>query len=618
MKPLLFKKIIIILGLAIALFGFGAHLLNPGSSYSSIGNLVSPYGTEAIPISAHTYGGLSEFRLDVLGPETGHDLHFDVYLLEDSEYSQFQGGTPIENLEPLYHISNQSRGTYIDTVIYIEAYLVILSYENETYMWNAYFSITPTSHFPTLFLGFSGVLILLAGFALYFKGWKRYFCIGVGINVLFFIIRTTTLVSYSLGLPDIFLTTFHVELYNDYQYFYLSWVPEILKGTYPYSGDLYYYVYGPLWIYTVSIFGSIPSWLPGVPLFVFNVATGVVVQRIVMNLSGDEKKSILAMLIYLLNPITVMYGSFMWLNPTIYTFFCSLSFLFALEDKDRHAIAALAIATLVKQFAVVFFPLLSLYLIKKYQATLKEGIQQFLEHMIIYTFVVFIGSLPFLIIDAEGYIFWMVLANTGVVDRLMVFIPDLWMPVHFNTFFLWLGLPTWLTDSIAWLLIYYIPLIICAIGIYGGFVLFKPSLESTDDFKIRSKRLFTQLVLLAFLAVICVQLFYPRGAYKFYLLTLMPFAAILFDIKDFQFSSQEEFRFAPHYLFTILLATAVFFWYRFVYFWILALWGLYYMYLNRNMLRSLKSSQEVESNDDYASLIEESLIEEIRSIDNDE
>lgn len=98
----------------------------------------------------------------------------------------------------------------------------------------------------------------------------------------------------------------------------------------------------------------------------------------------------------------------------------------------------------------------------------------------------------------------------------------------------------------------------------------------------------------------------------------MPFAAILFDIKDFKFSSHEEFRFAPHFLFMILVSTAVFFWYRFVYFWLLALWGLYYMYLNRNMHQPVESSPSDGSTDDYAVLIEESLIEEVDAMEQDD
>ncbi|MFW9918612.1 MAG: hypothetical protein ACFFED_03365 [Candidatus Thorarchaeota archaeon] len=609
------KKSLIVIGLIISIVGFGAHFINPGSSYSKIGTLVSPYGTAAIHVDAYTTGGNYAFRLDVLGPEIGRTPQFEVFLIDFSQYSLYQSGTSIEDLDILFSFSNQSRGTYTDTVTFVDSYLVILSYENKTYSWNAYYSLTPDTHFPTLLIGFTGLLVILVGCAIFFEGWKRYFCLGVSINVVFFIIRTFTLVSYSLGLPDIFNTTFHVEMYNDYQYFYLSWIPQLLEGSYPYGGDLYYYIYGPLWIYIVSIFGYIPSWLPGVPLFIFNMATGAVVQKIVLNLSGDEKKSIFAMMIYLLNPITVIYGSFMWLNPTIYTFFCSLSFLFALEDKNRYAIGTLAIATLMKQFSVIFFPLLSLYLIKKYQATMKEGIRQFFEYTIIYTMVVMIGSLPFLIIDAEGYLFWMILGNTGSVERLMVFIPDLWMPVHFNTFFLWLGVPAWFTDIMAWLLIYYIPLIVCAIGLYGGYILFKPSVNDTDDFKLRSKRLFTQLIILAFLAVLCVQLFYPRGSYKFYLLTLMPFAAVLYDIKDFQFSSNDSFRFHPFYLFTLVMTFAVFFWYRFVYFWILALWGLFYMYLNRNMLLEQGALSSDSEHDDYAFFIEESIKEEIEEME---
>jgi len=65
------------------------------------------------------------------------------------------------------------------------------------------------------------------------------------------------------------------------------------------------------------------------------------------------------------------------------------------------------------------------------------------------------------------------------------------MTVHLNTFFLWLGMPGWLTDAIAFLLANYVFLIISRIVVYGTFAVFKPSLSTEEDQSGRVRQLVT-------------------------------------------------------------------------------------------------------------------------------
>jgi predicted membrane-bound dolichyl-phosphate-mannose-protein mannosyltransferase len=270
----------------------------------------------------------------------------------------------------------------------------------------------------------------------------------------------------------------------------------------------------------------------------------------------------------------------MWLNPTPYVFFTMVSFYLALTEREELSIAAIAVATLYKQLAVVFFPILSIVLLKKRLGGKNlDNVRGFIKHTIIYAGIVFLVSVPFLIVSPEQYLNQMLFWNTGNYDTLRTFIPDLWMTVHLNTFFLWLGGPSWFTDMIALLLVNYVFLIICALVVYGTFAIFKP-----QDAQGRVKELVTQALLWGFVAVMCVQLFYPRGAYKFYLLALAPFVSILYDYQNLEMK-QEDSGFKRHHIVPIVLSWIVFVCYRFVYFWILGAWLIFYLWKSGGLSR---------------------------------
>jgi hypothetical protein len=567
---------IIVSGLIILVIGMGLHLSVPGVTRSGYPVFVDPNGYAVESIGLELGAAEYSFGIDLLGPIQTPNENFSVYLLDASQYLDWNSGTPIDDLSSPLQFNEDARALYEDTFTSeLNLFIVIFNYDDNQVIWTYYYTAMPPTFYPTLMIGFCGLFVMLAALAWLLTGWKRYFVIGISINLVLFFIRIFTLSTYSLGLPDIFEDLIHVELYNDYQFFYLSWIPTLHEGAWPYSFDLFYYLYPPLWIYTTAIFGSVPSWLPGIPLFVFNVATGFFVYKIALMLSGDERHSIFAMLVYLLNPITMLYGSFMWLNPTPYVFFVVGSFYLALDGKSDLSIAALAVATLYKQLAVVFFPLLVIAYIKK-----RTGygplyiLKTFLRSTVIYGGIVLLVSLPFLIVSPEQYLNQMIFWNTGVYDRLIVFIPDLWMTVHLGSFYLWLGGSSFFTDLIAFLLINYIFIIICGIVVYGLYATFEPRMSVSDDIGTRYRRIIARGLLWGFIAVLCVQLFYPRGAYKFYLLALAPFFAVLFDYKNLDAQNAPSFSFEWHHLTPFIMASAVFLCFRFAYFWLLAAWGI--------------------------------------------
>lgn len=577
------KTGVIVTGIIITIIGLGLHLATPGTSKSNLSIFIEPGETEVVRINPEIHGPNYNFGIDLLGGAE----NTTGYLLDSDSYALYESGTSLENLSVLAATGIEGRGNYsVTTSDPINLYMIVTSSNDNQTRWSYYYIIIPPSYFPTFTLGFIGIFTALTGLGWFVTGWKRYFVVGVFINTVLFFTRVFTLTTYSLGLPDIFETLIHIELYNDYQFFYLDWVPNLVEGGYPYSDALFYYIYPPLWIYSISLLGAIPSWLPGLILYGFNIATGYFVYGITEELTKNERYAIVAMMFYFLNPFTLLYGSFMWLNPIPYVFFSVLAFYLVLKDKHELSIVTLGIATLYKQFAVVFFPILTLLIMKKsLKRGFKNSVIQFTKHSFIYIIVVVLVSLPFLIIDSNGYIARMIFWNTGNYERLRIFIPDLWMTVHFNTFFLWLTGTNWFTEIVAILIINYIFLIICGLVVYGIFTTYLPDTNPEENKPRFEKELFTQAVILVIVAIFCIQLFYPRGVYKFYLLILSPFIALLFNYQDFSLSQTENFKFKKHQLYPLVLSWIVFLCYRFIYLWVIMTWMFFYLWKSGNLTR---------------------------------
>jgi hypothetical protein len=578
------QKGITLVGVLLAVVGLSLHFAVPGTSRSGFPVTVEGNNTTVEIVIQEIDQTEAFFGIDVMSVQQSGG-NCSAYLFHPGEYERYLNGTSMNDLEVLLEIRHSGRGRYeVITAETVELYLVFVNHIPDSAMVSYYYVYVPNSYFPTLSLGFLGVFIVVLGTAWYFTGRKRYFMLGFSVNLALFLIRIFTLATYSLGLPEIFEELIHVELYNDYQFFYLSWVPSLWEGVWPYSEAMAVYLYPPLWIYTVSAMGSTPSWLPGVVLFGFNVATGYLVYEISFKLTGDSRRSIFVMLLYLLNPFTLFYGSFMWLNPTPYVFFSMLAFLLALKEQDSLSLIALAVATLYKQFAVVFFPILIILLIRKSSPGVRRSLLLFLRYTLVYSGTVLLASIPFLITTPEtflGRMFPFVLS----LDRLTTFIPDLWMTVHLNTFFLWLWGPNWFTDAIAVLLVNYVFLILGGVIVYGTYAVTRTHSHESDESATIRGRLLVHALMWSFVAVMCVQLFYPRGAYKFYLLALAPFSALLFDYSDLTYSKVESFVFQKHYLFPMIMSWAIFLCYRFVYFWILGVWTLFYLWKSGNLSR---------------------------------
>jgi Gpi18-like mannosyltransferase len=513
--------------------------------------------------------------------------NLSAYLVSAGEYVRFESGTPLNELEYIAEFVGSPMYEWETTITDdLDLYMFILN--NNTYqVFCGYnYSILPSTFYPSLTVGFAGVFVTLLGLAWFLKGWKRFFASGVCINLLFFYIRIFTLAGSSSGFPDLFGIPFFfdwlIEPYNDYRFFYIRWIPGLWEGAWPYTLDaasqMSGYIYPPLWIYTVAALGSTPAWLPGLILFAFNMATGAVVFAISKELTGDERRSIFAMLLYLLNPITFFYGSYLWLNPLPYVFFVTLSFYLVLKQKPILSVASMAIAVLYKQFAVLFFPLLVLLLIKdNVKVDIRTALINFFKYSIIYAGIVLLASLPFLIVDLDAYI-QRVLIIGYPPELLMSFTPSPGWPISFNTFFLIIGTPGFITTGLAYLLAYNVLLGLSCFLIFIAFSRYKLD-DPTDSMTVvnRTHILMKQALFWCIIIVLVIQLFYPRGAYKYYLTILIPFISILFDHRDLELVSTEPFSFQRTHLIPVIVSAVVVLCFRLIYFWILIVWLLFYL-----------------------------------------
>ncbi|MGY5852841.1 MAG: hypothetical protein RTU92_04670 [Candidatus Thorarchaeota archaeon] len=591
-----FQTGIIIIGIAIAVFGFSIHFLTP----SKIGS-GSPTQIDATSYAIENINfGVSdaEYSFRFFFRHFGFQ-NLSVYILNTTEYDRFSNGTVLNELDVIASYPNTTDFQWEPPMIEdLDIYLIISNNNTYSAMCGYYFMILPSMYFDTLSIGFIGVFMILIGLIWYLTGWRRYLIIGVAINLVLFYLRIFTFTSDRLPFPELFGIPFvfdwFIEPYNDYQFFYLRWTSELWGGTWPYSLDPFSgmsdYIYPPLWIYTISLLGTSSFWSSGLILFAFNMATGVIVYAISYELTNDEKRSIFAMLLFLLNPFILFYGSFLWLNPTPYVFFVTLSFYLALNEKGSYSILMLAVATLYKQFAVIFFPLLLLVLFKRgSQIDIRSKLISITKHCILYAAVIGLVSIPFLLVNFDAYISQLLLRGY-TPEFLATFHYQPSWPLTFNTFFLWIGAPEWITWSIAYLLACYVLLLLSSILIYIVYARTKYNEQSiSQDGAHSNNRVFTEVLFWCILLVLVFQIFFPRGTYKFYLMILIPFISIFFDYRDVNLKNAKEFSIQRYYFVPLIISWVVFLCFRLVYFWILLGWAIFYLW-KRNRLTYIRAS----------------------------
>ena len=190
---------------------------------------------------------------------------------------------------------------------------------------------------------------------------------------------------------------FTFEGWRDYFYHYVPTVQAFKNGYLPYRD--FYHAYPPLFLYFLTLFSFIPYfWSIALPIVIFDALT-IVPIYFISKYFFDNDKAFLASIIFALAPINLFYIDFLWLNPSLTTFFLLISIYFFI--KERYDISAIIFAISIgfKQTSLLVLPIFLLFLLKK------KSLKYALKYFIIVLFICFLFSIPYIFLEPKLYLF---------------------------------------------------------------------------------------------------------------------------------------------------------------------------------------------------------------------
>lgn len=232
------------------------------------------------------------------------------------------------------------------------------------------------------------------------------FLIGVAImGVLSTRNQLTSCGTSSPGNIQIFSAPYgDVEAYTDYRDLYLRClVNPFLGGKSAYNLPIVYN-YPPLFLYLISGFALLSYvWASAIPLVLFDALTVVPLYLIARDylFKGNAKLAFAVSLVWIFNPINLFYGDLMWLNPAPTTFFVVLAIYFLLKQDGILSSISLAIATGLKQTAVLLFPIFLIWMMRTAGYTRTK----ILGYAVLYAAILVIISTPYVFQNPRLY-FW--------------------------------------------------------------------------------------------------------------------------------------------------------------------------------------------------------------------
>ncbi|MFX1566371.1 MAG: hypothetical protein ACFFCH_10310 [Promethearchaeota archaeon] len=331
-----------------------------------------------------------------------------------------------------------------------------------------------------------------------------------------FVVETTFLLSglsthgVLIGVGDPLI----LEHYDDWSWYYYPFATQFLEGHLPYTPELYEivpghqsYLYPPFFLYslvTFFLFPGVYSLVGGIVFF--DLISGICLYLITFRISHSTFRASLAAVLYFLNPIAIWWTDFLWFAEAVFTTFLIISIFFLVEDQYTLASVFMALATMTKQVAVIFVPVLFIFAYRKNLRTLVQS-------LIVFISIILVISLPYLILMPFDYISIIIgPAGPPLYSGIM---PPWNMPVPLFASFWFLPIP--IRDVIAFIIYSYMPLIITLVLLYS--LLLFTTTESSQQLQY----LFIGYALLISLAFYS---FFPRGIYKWYAVAIVPFLVL--------------------------------------------------------------------------------------------
>ncbi|MCX8187108.1 MAG: hypothetical protein N3F65_00660 [Nitrososphaeria archaeon] len=163
-----------------------------------------------------------------------------------------------------------------------------------------------------------------------------------------------------------------------------------------------FYAYPPTWLYWLiiavklgNILGSLhlEVFLIKLPIIIADIIAAFILYRLAKRLGFDERKSLIAVVLWLFNPVTYFMSSIWGMFDSIAVLFALLGIYYVLDERYVRAGIALGMGAAVKIIpALILLPAL-IYIVKDKKASIKDLI---VKLIIPSTLLFFIISTPFL------------------------------------------------------------------------------------------------------------------------------------------------------------------------------------------------------------------------------
>ena len=192
------------------------------------------------------------------------------------------------------------------------------------------------------------------------------FILALGIRLIFAHLYRTY-----IGLPYKLLN-FETEGFGDFEHFYLVWAENFISMKwYPYSygnviEQLNWYSYTPFFLYTISLFKLLflPKWSPAIPIVLFDSGCAIMIFKILNGLSS-KKSALLGSIVFSVSAVNIFYIGTYWLNPSPMIFFLLVSFYYLINCRHYTSIFYLVISIMMKQTGLYYVPLFIAFLIRR-------------------------------------------------------------------------------------------------------------------------------------------------------------------------------------------------------------------------------------------------------------
>ncbi|RDE13660.1 MAG: hypothetical protein C4K47_05965 [Candidatus Thorarchaeota archaeon] len=342
----------------------------------------------------------------------------------------------------------------------------------------------------------------------------------------------------------------NLEGWADYDYYYISWADQFLRGVQPYTTEFDYqtiggtvynipYFFPPLFLYLCA-FGRVLPIQPfgiGLVITVFGYLTALPIYGVGKYLSDNPHVGEIAAATYLFNPIVLYHTVVDWLNPAPFVFFVMLSIYLIVSGHRVSGVLAMATAAMFKQTAFVLaIPLVCFFLRRPPQKdvapeteALQEGkrslpsdkldLRSFSKIVLVVLLYAVALSVPYLL-DPLNYGYFIFQRAGAFLLTDLATPPGDGLPMTLAVILIVMHAPEWLIQGVN-LMTYY------SVGLILGLlpILVQMLIEMKDDRNLTGY--WRRMLYLTLLLLLWIHLFSPRGIYKYYLVALVPFFSIL-------------------------------------------------------------------------------------------